>query len=215
VFIPSSFGEQDLATLSAYIDAHPLATLVTSAPTDGLIATHLPLVLDRASGPRGTLIGHLARANPQSRAIADESLHALVIFTGPDAYVTPTWYATKAESGRVVPTWNYVAVHAYGTLRLNDDPPFLRGHLEALTKKHESSRSEPWQVSDAPEEFIAQQMKAIIGVSLEIDRLEGKWKMSQNRSDADIAAVIHGLSASSVPQDQEVARIVAERRPKR
>jgi transcriptional regulator len=215
VYIPNSFAEQDLPTLGAYIDAHPLATLVTSSPTDGLIATHLPLMLDRASGPNGTLFGHLARANPQSRSIARGSVTALVIFTGPEAYITPTWYPTKAESGRVVPTWNYVAVHAYGTLRLLDDPHFLRDHLEALTQRHEAGRSGAWHVSDAPAEFIAQQMKAIIGVSLEIDRLEGKWKMSQNRSDADIAGVIDGLNESVSPQDHTVAEIVAARRPKR
>jgi transcriptional regulator len=215
VYTPPSFAEHDLPTLHAFIDAHPLAALVTGSTTDGLFATHLPLVLDRAAGPMGTLIGHFARANPHSRCIADGPVAALVIFTGPDAYITPEWYRTKEDTGRVVPTWNYVAVHAYGTLRVHDDPRFLREHLETLTRRHEAERARPWHVSDAPEDYVAQQMKAIVGVELPIDRLEGKWKMSQNRPDADIAGVIRGLGASNAAGDQAVAAIVSERRPKR
>ena len=124
MYIPSSFAERDLPTLSAFIEAHPLGALVTSASPEGLIATHLPLVLDRDAGPMGTLVGHLARANPHSRCLTADGVEAMVIFTGPDAYITPGWYATKRETGKVVPTWNYVAVHAYGLLRLRDDPGF-------------------------------------------------------------------------------------------
>ena len=215
MYIPHSFAEHDLPTVFAFLQAHPLAALITGSTTEGLLATHLPLVLDRESGPRGTLIGHLARANPQSRCLADGPVPALVLFTGPEAYITPTWYATKTETGRVVPTWNYVAVHAYGTLRLHDDPAFLRAHLETLTREHERTQREPWQISDAPDAFIAQQIHAIVAVSLQIERLEAKWKMSQNRSDADITGVIHGLSSSPTPRDREVAAIVAERRPTR
>jgi transcriptional regulator len=214
VYIPRSFAEDDLPTLLGYIEAHPLAAIVTSSATHELVASHLPLVLDRAAGPMGTLVGHFARANPHSRLLMDGPLAALVIFTGPDAYITPEWYQTKQETGRVVPTWNYVAVHAYGTLRLNDDPRFLREHLEMLVHRHEANRAQPWHVTDAPDEYIAQQMKAIVRVEFQIDRLEGKWKMSQNRVDADIAGVIRGLGASSAPGDQVVAAIVSERRPK-
>ena len=213
MYIPSSFAERDLPTLFAFIEAHPLATLVTSASHDGLLATHLPLVLERVAGPMGTLVGHLARANPHSRSFTDGAVDALVIFTGPDAYITPEWYATKRDTGLVVPTWNYVAVHAYGVLRLRDDPGFLRPHLEALTTQHEATRHNAWQVSDAPAEFIAQQMKAIVGVELRIDRLEGKWKMSQNRSAADIDGVVRGLDESPSGQDQAVSAIVQQRRP--
>ncbi len=213
MYLPRSFAEEDLPTLFAFIEAHPLGAVVTDSATDGLFATHLPLVLDRAAGQMGTLVGHVARANPHSRFLMDGPLPALVIFTGPDAYITPEWYRTKEETGRVVPTWNYVAVHAYGTLRLNDDPQFLREHLEMLTHRHESGRARPWHVTDAPPEYVAQQMKAIVRVELPIDRLEGKWKMSQNRVDADIAGVIRGLGASSSPEDQTVAAIVSERRP--
>jgi len=213
MYIPSSFAERDLPTLLAFIEAHPFATLVTSSPADGLLATHLPLVLDRAAGAMGTLFGHVARANPHSRSAPDEPVEALVIFSGPDAYITPGWYPTKQETGRVVPTWNYVAVHAYGSLRLRDDPQFLRGHLEALTRRHEADRPHPWHVSDAPDDYIAQQMKAIVGMELRIERLDGKWKMSQNRPEADIDGVVHGLGESRLARDQAVAAIVRQRRP--
>jgi transcriptional regulator len=213
MYVPGSFAERDLPTLFAFIEAHPLATLVTSAGPEGLFATHLPLVLDRTIGPMGTLFGHVARANPHSRSIPDDASEALVIFTGPDAYITPVWYATTQQTGRVVPTWNYIAVHVYAALRRRDDPEFLRPHLEALTRKHESNQPRPWHVSDAPADFIDQQMKAIVGVELRIDRLEGKWKMSQNRSSADIDGVVEGLGASPEPRDQVVASIVQQRRP--
>lgn len=211
MYTPSSFAERDLPTIFDFIEAHPLGALVTSTPGEGLLATHLPLVLDRAAGPMGTLFGHVARANPHSRVI--EAVEAMVIFTGPDAYITPAWYATKREHGRVVPTWNYVAIHAYGTVRLHDDAQFLRPHLESLTRRHEDTRPRSWQVSDAPEEFIAQQMKAIVGLEIRIDRLEGKWKMSQNRSQADIDGVVEGLGESTAAKDRMVGEIVEQRRP--
>lgn len=213
MYIPPSYAESDLPTLIAFIERHPLAAIVTATETSGLFATHLPLILDSAAPPPGTLVGHMARANPHWRQLASAATEALVIFTGPNAYVTPQWYPSTQEHGRVVPTWNYVAVHAYGTVRLRDDPVFLRRHLEALTSRHEASRDEPWHVSDAPEEFIAQQMKAIIGFEFQIARLEGKWKMSQNRSSADIDGVIRGLGASESQSDRAVAALVAERRP--
>ena len=215
MYIPNSFAERDLPTLFEFIEAHPLAALVTRSQADGLIATHLPLIVDRTTGSMGTLCGHVARANPHSRALSDASAETMVIFTGPDAYVTPEWYRTKQETGRVVPTWNYVAVHAYGTLTLRDDPAFLRGHLEALTAKHERARPRPWHVTDAPEDYIAQQLKAIVGIEFRIDRLDGKWKMSQNRPDVDIDGVIKGLGGSPAPQDQVVSGIVRQRRPER
>jgi transcriptional regulator len=214
MYTPQSFAERDLPTLFDFVDASPLGILVSAAP-NGLAATHLPLILDRAAGPMGTLLGHVARANPQSRLGSSDAIEALVIFTGPDAYITPEWYASKRETGKVVPTWNYVAVHAYGTLRIRDDPEYLRGHLEQLTSRHEAGRTTPWHVSDAPAEYIAQQMKAIVGITVQIDRLEGKWKMSQNRGDADIDGVIDGLNASDAARDRDVAALVAARRPRR
>jgi transcriptional regulator len=214
MYIPNSYAETDLPTLHAFIEAHPLATVVTHA-ADGLIASHLPLVLDRSAGPLGTLIGHLARANPHARALAHDASETLVIFTGPQAYVTPEWYPVKKETGRVVPTWNYIAVHVGTTPRLRDDARFLREHLESLTTTHEATRERPWRVDDAPADFIDQQMKAIVAVEFPIDRIEGKWKMSQNRSEADINGVVEGLNASQSPEDRTVASIVDARRPKR
>jgi transcriptional regulator len=216
MYNPSSFAEGNVPTLHAFVEAHPLATLVTAVGGEqGLFATHLPLLLDRTTGSFGRLIGHIARANPHARQLASGPNEALVIFTGPDAYITPNWYATKAESGRVVPTWNYVAVHAYGKVNLHADPEFLRPHLEVLTRQHERSRAGAWEVSDAPDDYIAQQLRAIVGVEITIERLEGKWKMSQNRSDADIDGVVKGLSASTALEDHVVAGIVADRRPQR
>lgn len=216
MYIPSSFAEEDVPTLHAFVEAHPLAALVTAiGGAEGLFATHLPLLLDRTVGSLGRLVGHIARANPHARQLANGANEALVIFTGPDAYITPSWYATKSETGRVVPTWNYVAVHAYGKVTLCGEPEFLRPHLEALTKRHEQSRAGTWEVSDAPDTYIAQQMRAIVGVEITIERLEGKWKMSQNRSADDVDGVERGLSSSAVPRDHVVANIVAERRPPR
>lgn len=213
MYLPSSFAERDLPTLFGYMEAHPLAALITDVAPEGLFATHLPLLLDRTAGTMGVLAGHVARANPHSRCLAEGPVEALVIFSGPDAYITPGWYQSKQETGRVVPTWNYVVVHAYGALRVREDPQFLRAHLEALTRRHEAKRPEPWDVTDAPSDFIVQQMKAIVGIEITITRLEGKWKMSQNRTSRDIDGVVVGLSGSETVQDREVARIVKQRRP--
>jgi transcriptional regulator len=215
MYLPSSFAEEDVARLHAFVEAHPLASLVTAVGGAGaLFATHLPLLLDRTTGPFGRLFGHIARANPHARQLAAAANEALVMFSGPDAYITPQWYATKVEHGRVVPTWNYVAVHAYGTVSLREDPEFLRPHLEMLTRRHEASRGESWEVSDAPEDYIAKQLRAIVGVEIMIERLEGKWKMSQNRTGADVEGVVQGLSASVSPADHAVAALVAERNRK-
>ena len=208
MYIPPSNAESSPEVMLGFIEAHPFGALVT-AGAEGLFATHLPFVLDRA---RGVLQGHVARANPHHRE-GYAGTEALVIFTGPDAYITPAWYAAKAEHGRVVPTWNYVAVHVHGPVRFIDDPSFLRPHLEALTRQHEAGREHPWSVSDAPAEFIAGLERAIVGVEVTISRLEGKWKMSQNRSSADIDGVVRGLSASPSPADLAVAGIVEARRP--
>ena len=213
MYNPASFAERDLPVLHGFIEAHPLGALVTATPS-GLFATHLPLVLDRARGAYGTLNGHVARANPHHQ-LAAESSEALVLFTGADAYVTPSMYPSKARGGKVVPTWNYVAVHAHGTLRFVREPDALRRHLEQLTAQHESSRARPWSLDDAPDGYIDKQLGAIVGVEIEITRLEGKWKMSQNRSAEDAEGVIEGLGASDDPREREVANIVRDRRPDR
>jgi transcriptional regulator len=210
MYNPSSFAEHDVAVMHDFIEAHPFGALVTTS-SSGLFATHLPLVLDRQLGPHGTLQGHIARANPHHEVAGDGS-EALVLFTGADSYVTPSMYASKARHGKVVPTWNYVAVHAHGTLRFVREPDALRVHLARLTARHETSRRQPWSITDAPADYIEKQLVAIVGVEIEITRLEGKWKMSQNRPAEDVDGVIEGLSASDDPREREVAEIVRERR---
>jgi transcriptional regulator len=212
MYIPHANAEHRAETMLDFIESRALGALVTASPSDGLFATHLPLVLDRTRGEHGVLEGHVARGNPHHE-LALSAGDALVIFQGADAYVTPSWYAAKVEHGRVVPTWNYVAVHAYGTLRFVDDDSFLARHLEALTTRHESGREMPWSTADAPADYIAQLRRGIVGVELTITRLEGKWKMSQNRSDADIDGVVRGLASSPLEGDRAVAAIVEERRP--
>src|SRR5258708_31629254 len=170
-------AEHDTGVIHAFIEAHPFATLVTAS--EGLFATHLPLVLLPSNGPFGTLEGHVARANPHHGRVA-ASVEALVIFTGAQAHITPTWYASKADGGRVVPTWNYIAVHAYGAVRFIDDANWLRTHLARLTKRHESDRGSEWRTDDPPADYVTQQLKAIVGVEIVISRLWGKWEVSQN-----------------------------------
>jgi transcriptional regulator len=191
VYVPAHFAETDTAVLHAAIRRGGLATLVTQT-ADGLIASHLPLLLDDAPAPNGTLVGHLARANPQTKGAIGE---ALVIFHGPDAYITPSWYAAKQEHGKVVPTWNYSAIHTYGAIEYFDDADRLLDVVTRLTDAHETPRAAPWAVSDAPADFVQGMLRGIVGVSIRISRLEGKVKMSQNRPEADRSGVIAGLRA--------------------
>ncbi len=193
MYIPTQFREADIPTIHAAIRAAGLATLVTTG-ADGIMATPLPLLLDPEPAPHGTLLGHVARANPQWRR-STANVEALAMFAGPDAYISPSWYATKRATGKVVPTWNYVAVHAYGHVEFIDDPAWLLGLVTRLTERHEGGRDTPWAVADAPAEFTQAQLKGIVGVRLTIARLEGKWKMSQNRTAEDRAGVVEGLRA--------------------
>jgi transcriptional regulator len=195
LYVPPLHKEDRLDVLHEAIRRARLGTLVTLT-ADGLIASHVPMLLDPEPAPYGTLIGHLARPNPQARGAIGE---ALAIFQGPDAYITPAWYATKRATGKVVPTWNYVAIHAYGTLELFHDPERLREVVTHLTDRHEGARAEPWAVTDAPGDFIDAMLKGIVGFALPIVRLEGKWKMSQNRPADDRAGVIAGLEAEERP----------------
>jgi transcriptional regulator len=166
------------------------------------------MLVDPMPTPAGTLRGHIARANPQSRA-SGEATNALAIFLGPDSYVSPSWYATKRETGKVVPTWNYVAIHAHGRLTWFDDRQRLLALVTQLTAAHESSRSEPWAVSDAPTDYVDAMLDGIIGFELSITRLEGAWKMSQNRSADDRAGVVRGLNGEDGAEAAAVARIMA------
>ncbi len=189
MYLPKHFEETRVDVLHGLIRAHPLGTLVT-AGAGGLEANHVPFEIDPDPAPFGTLRAHVARANPVWR---DGAGDALVLFQGPEIYVTPSWYPTKRESGKVVPTWNYVAVHAYGRLRAIDDPAWLRAFVTRLTDRHEARRAAPWKVSDAPGDYVDQLLAAIVGIELPVARLLGKWKVSQNRPAADRAGVVAGL----------------------
>jgi transcriptional regulator len=204
MYIPPAFKD-DVESIRKTIRNARLANLVT-ATTGGPVATPLPLFLDESEGEQGTLYGHIAKANPQWRL--PPLGEALAIFTGPEAYVTPSWYATKQETGKVVPTWNYVAVHAYGPVEFFHEPERLLNVVTRLTNKQEGARTKPWAVSDAPADFIAAQLRGIVGVRIPVTRFEGKRKMSQNRPKADRVGVVAGLAASENPQDREVAPLI-------
>lgn len=201
MYTPPAFREDDPAVVRQIILDAKLATLVT-ATAEGLVATPLPLML-ADEGPHGVLYGHVSKANPQWNL--SPIGEALAIFTGPDAYVSPSWYPSKREHGKVVPTWNYVAVHAYGPIAFFDDAARLHAVVTALTDRHEASRTEPWRVDDAPAEFIQAQLRGIVGLRMPIARFDAKRKLSQNRSEADRAAVAAGLARSPDERDRRVA----------
>jgi len=192
--------------MHALIRAQPLATLVTLS-SGGLNANHVPLHLAEAPAPFGRLQGHVARANPILSDL-NSNIESLAVFHGPNAYITPSWYATKKETGKVVPTWNYAVVHAYGFLRVVDSAAWLRAQLEALTAHNESPFAEPWTVSDAPDEYIEKMMTAIVGIEMVITKLSGKWKVSQNQPAQNQAGVVAGLEASSLPDALAMAALV-------
>ncbi len=191
------------------VRAYPLATLVTHS-SSGLNANHFPLHLSESPAPYGTLQGHIARANPLFGEITG-GIETLAIFHGPDSYITPSWYATKKQTGKVVPTWNYAVVHAYGVLRVEDNASWLRAHLDALTGHNEKSFPEPWAVSDAPEDYIESMMAAIVGVEMVITKMLGKWKVSQNQPTQNQVGVISGLTASGFPEWDAMAALVKTR----
>ncbi|HEY0624431.1 FMN-binding negative transcriptional regulator [Sphingomonas sp.] len=191
MYRPPAFREDRPALLHAAIRAHPLATLVTHGPS-GLTANLVPFTL--VEGAPALLRAHLAKANPQLADLRAGG-EALVIFQGPQAYVTPAWYPSKQEHGKVVPTWNYILVQAHGRSQVIDDTAWLRAQIDALTAQQEAGRAEPWAVSDAPPEFVAAQLKGISGVEIAIDRIEGKWKASQNQPAANREGVLAGLRA--------------------
>jgi len=205
MYLPASFKEERVSVLHDAIRNIKVGTLITLGG-EGLEASHLPMLIDPEPAPFGTLIGHLARANPQWKRAA-AAPEALVTFLGPNAYVTPSWYETKRETGKVVPTWNYITVHATGTPRFIEDREELRGIVTRLTQTHESERKQPWAVTDAPADYIDGMLKAIVGFALPITRLEGKWKLSQNRNAADIAGVRDGTAAE--PGDNAAALAAA------
>lgn len=211
MYIPPAFREDRTETLHELIRRHPLGLLTTSGES-GLAATPLPFLVHADGDKNGTLRAHMARANPHWRELQGGA-ECLVVFMGPQGYVTPSWYSTKRETQKVVPTWNYVCVQAWGRPRLVEDAAWLRRQIDDLTRAHEGARPEPWAVSDAPEEYIAAQMRAIVGIEIPIARIEGKWKLSQNRAEADRAGVVAGLNDPQDPDKNEaMAQLMAKRR---
>jgi transcriptional regulator len=206
MYIPSHFEETRLEALHALIHHHPLAALVTTG-ANGIQANHIPFMLDPKPAPFGTLRGHVARANPVWRE-TDPALEVLVIFQGPNAYISPNWYPSKHETGRMVPTWNYAVVHAYGHLQIFERPDWLYCHLETLVNQHEGGREHPWQIADAPKEFTGKLMNTIVGLEIQITRLEGKWKLGQNRSSADRQGAVDGLRKEGTESAEAVAALM-------
>ena len=204
MYQPPHFREDDAAIQHALMRAHPLGLLVTNGSA-GLEANLIPFVLDAITGEHGTLRGHLARPNPQWQQL-DPAAEALVVFQGPEAYVTPSWYAAKAESGKVVPTWNYAVVQVHGRIRTTDDPRWLRAQIEALTDQQEDRRARPWHVSDAPASYVEGQIRGIVGIEIAISRIEGKWKASQNRPAQDQPNIVAGLNAEGATTMANIVR---------
>jgi transcriptional regulator len=204
MYQPPHFREEDLGTQHALIRAHPLGLLVT-AGASGLLANPVPFHLDAEASEKGVLKLHLARANGQWKDIRDGA-SVLAIFQGADSYVTPSWYETKRETGKVVPTWNYAIVQARGVARIVEDADWLLAQIGAITSQHESGRPLPWSVDDAPEDFIRAQLKGIVGIEIEIAEIEGKWKVSQNRPVGDREGVAAGLD--QMPGQEDMAELV-------
>lgn len=207
MYLPKHFEQPDREVLARLLQAHPLATLVWTSP-DGLTAEHLPLLWDRGpgDGEHGTLRGHVARANPVWREASGSEV--LALFQGPQAYVSPSWYPSKAAGGKVVPTWNYAVVHLHGRLRTVEDAAWLRTLVGRLTDTHEAAHSLPWQVDDAPADYIEQMLRAIVGIEIELTQVQGKWKASQNRSASDRAGVAAGLEALDPDAAHAMAALV-------
>ena len=208
MYIPKHFEERDLAVLHALIRSNPLGTWVTEV--DGqLVVNHIPFIIDATRSPFGTLVGHVARANTVWSTLSTR-IESVVVFQGPQAYITPSWYATKREHGKVVPTWNYAVVHAHGVPHVVNDRGWLRDHVTKLTSIHESQLARPWSVSDAPSSYIDTMLEAIVGIEIPIARLVGKWKASQNRSVPDRDGVVAGLDERGDDESRQMARLVAE-----
>ncbi len=217
MYLPPHFAESRADRLHALIAAYPLGALVTLGP-DGLTANHIPFLLDPAASAHGRLIGHVARNNPVWEDLREaqpeqgepgQTTAALVIFQGPTAYISPSWYATKHETHEVVPTYNYAVVHVHGVPVIHEDPKWLRGVVGKLTKTMEATQLVPWKMADAPAAFLTDQLTKIVGVEIPIDRIVGKWKTSQNRSSADRTGAISALRATDDPTAAAMADLIA------
>jgi transcriptional regulator len=208
MYLPDHFAESRVDVLHRLIRAHPLAALVTLGAGE-LNANHIPFEIDPEPAPWGTLRGHVARSNPVWREYSRE-VEALAIFQGPQHYITPSWYPSKQETGKVVPTFNYVVVHAYGTLRAIEDRAWLRGLVGRLTDRHEAARAQPWKVSDAPDDYVEKMLGAIVGIEIPLTRLVGKWKASQNQPAANRDGVIKGLGELPTADAAAMANVIRE-----
>jgi transcriptional regulator len=211
MYVPSHFAESRIEVLHQLIRARPLATLVT-LNADGLNANHIPFDIDPEPLPLGTLRGHVARTNPVWRAFSP-AVEALVIFRGPQAYISPSWYPSKTESGEVVPTYNYIVAHGYGEMKIVHEREWLRDLVTRLTRRFESDRATPWHVSDAPDAFIDKQLGAIAGIEIVLTKLIGKWKVSQNRPAKDRDGVLQHLSESTDAESVAMAPWVKDKAP--
>jgi transcriptional regulator len=206
--MPAHFEETRDEVLHQLIADHPLGTLVTLG-ADGLNANHIPFLLEAGRGEHGTLIGHVARNNHAWREVSGElQMESLVIFQGPSAYISPNWYETKRETHRVVPTYNYAVLHAYGRVIVHEDAKWLRGVVGKLTKRMEASLPVPWKMADAPADYLNDQLANIVGIEIPITRMVGKWKVSQNRPEADRAGAAAGLRGTGDPDDAAMADLV-------
>ena len=208
MYLPEWFAEDRPELIQALIRDNPLGTLVTLG-ADGLNANHIPFLLFPEAGPHGTLRGHVARNNAVWHDSLPE-LEALVIFGGPSAYISPNWYPTKADSHKVVPTYNYAVVHAYGPLIVHDDEKWLRGFLGRLTKTMEAGQARPWKMGDAPQDYLREMLGQIVGVEIPLTRLIGKWKVSQNRVAGDRQGAADGLRAGGTPADAAMADLILQ-----
>ncbi len=208
MFVPPPMKEDRLDVLHALIKQHSFGAIVTCSE-DGPVADHIPLLLHGELSTNGTLRGHVAIQNPLVKAASVEP-SALVIFQGAHSYISPSWYASKAEHGKVVPTWNYALVHAYGKLTITHDEAWLRSHLASLTLSHEANMPEPWKPDDAPAKFLSQQIKGIVGIEIEIDRFQGKWKISQNKNATDKSGVVEGLQEVATEDAIAMADLVKQ-----
>jgi len=206
VYIPSQHEEKDLSVLHALIKAHPLGSWVTMSEGE-LLANHIPFYLDAARGERGTLVAHVARANPVWKKFST-TVPSVVMFQGVEQYISPSWYPSKHANGKAVPTWNYAVVHAHGIPSTFSEPDRLLAHLNLLVDKQEANQALPWKVSDAPEDYIQQMVRAIVGIEIPIDRLDGKWKVSQNRTEPDRLGVVAGLLATEEAAGKAMASLV-------
>lgn len=211
MYMPAHFAEERTEVLHGLIADHPLGALVTMGP-NGLDANHIPFEFDPAQGPHGTLRAHVARSNPVWQEAADRA-EALVIFQGPSAYISPSWYPSKHDAHRQVPTYNYMVVHAHGNIIVRDDEPFVRGLVARLTRKMEAGEATPWKMGDAPADFISQMLAAIVGIEIPVERLTGKWKLGQNKAAEDRRGAATTLQSREHESQRDVAQAMFDAPP--